>query len=182
MTTSSTDPNVDILTTNSVMVPFTVVLQISTSGLSGLNRWEKNAFYIKTANRLETLLNADVINQDYGIEYSFPVKYAPKLGIYGARLLINGNLKESKTTFTETPAADTNYINTGVILNGYGITNNGNRVPDPQIDAIAKLLHDNFSIFITDLDILDSFNDPVLSIYWIDVCQIRYGYNGRSIQ
>ena len=179
--TLSTDPMAETYVDDDVQVAFTVSLKISTLGLAGLNRWEKNTFYRKTANRLETLLDADAISQGYGIEYSKPVKYVPKVGSYDSRLLINGNISQVKATFPKVYADNTDYLNTGVLLNG-NVLNNGNRNPKVEIDALAVVLDTNFDTFITTLNILDDFADPVLSVYWIDVCGVRYGYHGRSIQ
>lgn len=112
-------------------------------------RMERKNEIEKYQNLLEAILVAyeadgkyPSAGDNYGIEFSKPVKYTNQFGDKPVEFTVNGNLKVSMNDAAKKPTAEV-YVDADAVKFGYGATNNGNRVVDSAVDAQAATLWDD---------------------------------------
>ena len=153
---------------DTTFVPF--IIYVDVPSYHG-NRWERIRQIEKYVNLVESTLVENAEATGYNLEISTPIKYTFSFGNAVARMTIIGHIEKLPTEVPNQPTAEVDVINASELKTGYGATVNGNRTINPIIDLIALELNNIIATLI-----------PPRSVIAMDVCGIRYGKGGKSIQ
>lgn len=143
-------------------IPFTAYIRVIP--IKG-KRFETYRDLEKESDRVLDALQNICSSDDLVVDIANPVAFTPKFGDKHARLTITGHAC-FRDTFAKEPVGEHLVINCGEYKSGTGASNNANRVPDSEVDALANELK------------LQIESATVTEVTRIEVARVIYGEGG----